>query len=78
MQTPVDSMALLIPFQEASILYFCLAVRGSLGSTVAGGAASSGFRLLPEPPLEANLPNSHPIVPSPTLIALSMTLDQVL
>ena len=60
MQTPVDSIALLIPFQDASMLYFCLAVSGSLGSTVAGGAASSGFRLFPEPPVERNFPTARP------------------
>ena len=34
-QTPVDSNALLIPFHEATILYFCLAVIGILGSAAA-------------------------------------------
>lgn len=63
MLTPVGSIALLIPFQEASMLYFCLAVSGSRGSTLAGGAGSFSARFEPgcvRP--EASLPNSQPIL----------------
>lgn len=57
--TPVGSIALAIPFQEAIIEYFCLAVRGSLGSVGAGAAPSKlTFAPLSE---AANFPNSQPI-----------------
>lgn len=66
MQTPVDSIALLIPFHEANMLYFCFAVRGSLGSTVAVGAVaaapSSVLGILLEPALAANFPSLHPMI----------------
>lgn len=62
MYTPVDSMALLIPFHDANMLNFCFAVRGKRGSTGAGGAGSSCFRELPPPPLDpANFPSSQPM-----------------
>lgn len=61
MHTPVLSMALLMPFHDASMLYFCFAVRGSLESTCAGGATSSSLLFWSAWPLPANLPNSHPI-----------------
>lgn len=61
MKTPVGSIALEIPFQEASMLYFCLAVRGSLGS---GGAGAGGPSLTSGAPrcVAASLPSSQPIL----------------
>lgn len=61
MYTPVGSIARLIPFHEAIILYFCLAVRGSLGSGGAGAGGSGGPSSLPPPPL-VNFPNSQPML----------------
>lgn len=63
-QTPVLSIALLIPFQEASMLYFCFAVRGNLESTCWTDVAppiSSNLLWFSAFPLPANFPNSHPI-----------------
>lgn len=60
MQMPVFSIALEMPFHEASIEYFCLAVSGSRGSVAGGGAsASAGAAHAPAPRLsdEASLPN---------------------
>lgn len=39
--TPVGSSALPMPFQDFTILNFCLAVRGIRGSNAAGGGGSS-------------------------------------
>lgn len=65
MQIPVFSMALEMPFHEASMEYFCLAVRGSLGS-VAGGGPSANVVLLvllaPRLSDAASFPNWHPIL----------------
>lgn len=65
MQIPVGVIALLMPFHEAIIVYFCRAVRGSLGSGAAGGGGSLGpSALLPSQrdELDASFPSSHPIV----------------
>lgn len=62
MQMPVFSMALEMPFHEASIEYFCFAVRGRRGSVAGGGgtsAASLGALCRPE---AASLPSWHPMV----------------
>lgn len=66
MFTPVGSIARLIPFQEATIVYFWRAVRGSRGSGAAGAGGSlsvplSTSFLFSLPLLLASLPNSHPI-----------------
>lgn len=63
-QTPVGCMARLIPFHDAIIVYFCLAVRGSLGSGAAGGGGSLGPKALFPSAFElfANLPSSQPII----------------
>jgi len=70
MYTPVGSIARLIPFHEATILYFCLAVRGRRGSggSGAGGSASPRRLLLPSPPSRCtmtNLPSSQPMFLKP-------------
>lgn len=61
MHMPVGSIALAIPFHEAIMEYFCLAVSGRRGSG-GGGAAPSrlerAFRPLPD---AANLPSSQPM-----------------
>ena len=64
MQMPVGSIARLIPFHEATIEYFCLAVNGNRGSGAAGGGGSHGPNILPLSPfeLDANLLNSQPIL----------------
>lgn len=71
MRIPVGSMALLIPFQDAIMVYFCLAVRGRRGS---GGAGAVGSGRCPSPPslsdldlwfplwTKPNFPSSHPMV----------------
>lgn len=66
MHTPVGVIARLIPFQEATIVYFCRAVSGNLGSGEAGGGGSLGPKVLLPPPLllEVNFPSSHPILPA--------------
>lgn len=64
-KTPVDSIALEMPFHEAAMLYFCLAVSGSRGSHGAGGGGSSCLDVPPAPPpppLRANFPNLQPII----------------
>lgn len=57
-------MARLIPFHDAIIVYFCLAVKGSRGSGAAGGGGSLGPKALFPSAFElfANLPNSQPII----------------
>lgn len=64
MQIPVGSMALEIPFHDATRLYFCFAVKGSLGSVCAGGGFSSVFLFfaLPPPSLPFWVLFAHPIV----------------
>lgn len=64
MWIPVGSIALLIPFHDAIIEYFCLAESGNRGSGAAGGGGSQGpSELAPSPfPAVANFPNSHPIL----------------
>lgn len=62
MQIPVFSIALEMPFHEASIEYFCLAVRGSLGSVAGGGPSPRLGWLLALRSEAANLPNWHPMV----------------
>lgn len=59
-----------MPLQEASMLYFCFAVRGSLGSVGAGGGGSSCLlELFPSPRCTiASLPNSQPIITYHALI----------
>lgn len=60
-------MARLMPFQEATIEYFCLAVNGSRGSGAVGGGGSRGPKeLVALPSLEplANFPNSQPMLKS--------------
>lgn len=67
MWTPVGSMARLIPFHDATMEYFCLAVSGSRGSGAVGGGGSPGpmeFDAFPLEPL-ANFPNSQPIIAYP-------------
>lgn len=74
MYTPVGSIARDMPFHDAIMLYFCLAVNGSLGSGGPGLGGSSSLSLcfppLPPPPRSfpdavelANLPRSQPIGP---------------
>lgn len=60
MQIPVFSIALEMPFHEASMEYFCFAVRGSLGS-VAGGGPSVRTWLFDLRSDAANLPSWQPI-----------------
>jgi hypothetical protein len=65
MQIPVGSIALAMPFHDATMVYFCLAVKGSRGSGGAGGGGSPGPALVAPLPclvLAANLPSSHPIL----------------
>lgn len=62
MQIPVFSIALEMPFHEASIEYFCLAVRGSLGSVAGGGPSPRLGWLLALRSEAANFPNWHPMV----------------
>lgn len=64
MHIPVVSIARLIPFHEAIIEYFCLAVNGNLGSGAAGGGGSHGPIVLSPSALElvANFPSSQPIL----------------
>lgn len=67
MYTPVGSIALDMPFHDAIMLYFCLAVSGSLGSGGPGlGGSSSASLCLPprsSPDVAelASLPRSQPI-----------------
>uniref|UniRef100_A0A2M4C5W5 Putative secreted protein n=1 Tax=Anopheles marajoara TaxID=58244 RepID=A0A2M4C5W5_9DIPT len=67
MVMPVVSIARLMPFQDATIVYFCLAVSGNRAS-VGGGPHASRlgtlllFELLPLLPL-ANFVNSQPMFP---------------
>lgn len=57
MQMPVFSIALEIPFHEASMEYFCFAVKGSRGSVAGGGpSVTTGTALLALPEV-ASLPN---------------------
>lgn len=59
---PVGSIAREIPFQEAIIEYFCLAVRGRRGSTAAGAAGGGSLLEFPPPPLLVSFPSSQPIL----------------
>lgn len=67
MSIPVGSIALDMPFHEAIMLYFCLAVNGSRGSGGPGLGGSSSLSLcLPPPPSPdavelANFPRSQPM-----------------
>lgn len=71
MYTPVGSIARDMPFHDAIMLYFCLAVNGSLGSGGPGLGGSSSLSLCFAPPPRsspdavelANLPRSQPIGP---------------
>lgn len=58
---PVFSMALEIPFHDASMEYFCFAVRGRRGSVAGGGPSLTGPALLPRLSDAANFPNWQPI-----------------
>lgn len=58
MQIPVGSMALAMPFHEAIMEYFCLAVSGNLGSEGGGAPLSTALPSLSD---AANFPNSQPI-----------------
>lgn len=60
---PVGCIARLIPFHDAIIVYFCLAVRGKRGSGCDGGGGSLGLVAFTPSDfvLDANLPNSQPI-----------------
>lgn len=82
MYTPVGSMALDMPFQDAIMLYFCLAVSGKRGSGGPGLGGSSSLSLcfcLPPPPPPprsspdeaelANLPRSQPMTASARRVA---------
>lgn len=67
MYTPVGSIALDMPFHDAIMLYFCLAVSGSRGSGGPGLGGSSSLSLCLPPRSSpaaaelANLPRSQPI-----------------
>jgi len=67
MYTPVGSIALDMPFHDAIMLYFCLAVSGSLGSggPGLGGSSSTSLCLPPRSSPDvaelASLPRSQPI-----------------
>lgn len=67
MNTPVGSIALDMPFHDAIMLYFCLAVNGSRGSGGPGLGGSSSLSLClpprssPDPAELASLPRSQPI-----------------
>lgn len=68
MYTPVGSIARDMPFHDAIMLYFCLAVNGSRGSGGPGLGGSSSLslclpppRLFPDAVELANLPRSQPI-----------------
>lgn len=64
-QIPVGCIARLMPFHDAIIVYFCLAVKGSRGSGAAGGGGSLGPKAFPSTfELFASLPNSQPMVAS--------------
>lgn len=60
-QMPVFSIALEIPFHEASMEYFCFAVSGSRGSVAGGGPSDSAGGLFPLRSEAANLPNWQPM-----------------
>jgi hypothetical protein len=76
MLMPVVSMALLMPFHEATIEYFCRAVSGRRGSGADGAGGS--LTLLSESfllsPLLANFPSSHPMMPFSDLFRLHFFL----
>lgn len=67
MNTPVGSIALDMPFHDAIMLYFCLAVSGSRGSGGPGLGGSSSLSLCfpprssPDAAELASLPRSQPI-----------------
>jgi len=77
MLMPVVSIARLMPFHEATMLYFWRAVSGNRGSGAAGAGGSFALRLLSAPfllslpLLAANLPNSQPIL----LLLLNLCLS---
>lgn len=58
-QIPVFSIALDMPFHDANMEYFCLAVNGSLGSVAGGGPSGITAVALAFPRLSdaANFPN---------------------
>lgn len=58
MQIPVGSMALAMPFHEAIMEYFCLAVSGNLGSEGGGAPLSTALPSLSD---AASFPSSQPI-----------------
>lgn len=60
--TPVGSMARLIPFHDASIVYFWRAVSGKRGSGADGGGCSFGVAFEQSDfVLAASFPSSQPI-----------------
>lgn len=67
MYTPVGSIALEMPFHDAIMLYFCLAVSGSRGSGGPGLGGSSSLSLClpprssPDAAELASFPRSQPI-----------------
>lgn len=64
MQMPVFSMALEMPFHEASIEYFCFAVSGRRGSVAGGGPPPKSGPALLAPRLSdaASFPNWQPML----------------
>lgn len=77
MSIPVVSIARLMPFHEATIVYFCLAVSGNRLSVGGGPQASRLGTLLPlEPPplLLANFVSSQPMVSTLLLLHLLLLL----
>lgn len=64
MQMPVFSMALEMPFHEASIEYFCFAVSGRRGSVAGGGPPpkSEPALLASRLPDDASFPNLQPML----------------
>lgn len=67
---PVGCIARLIPFHDAIIVYFCLAVSGKRGSGCDGGGGSLGLVAFTPSDfvLDANLPNSQPISVSVSVV----------
>lgn len=62
MQMPVFSIALDIPFHDASMEYFCFAVSGRRGSVAGGGPSDSAGGLFTRRSDAASLPNWQPMV----------------
>lgn len=77
MQIPVFSIALEMAFHEATMVYLCLAVSGSRGSTIGAGGS-----LMAPPALRseaASLVNWHPIwlAPTPLLVPKPMVRPEI-